>query len=333
VFIQAIKEIIMAHMIDTLSKGRASYASTQREWHGLGQLMPTGQTIEQWQAAAGMDYKIQRGRIRYATDVVQFDTKVSDLHVVDDKVVLFRSDTLAPLGVVSDGYKVVQPADVLELFREWAAAGGVTIESAGVLFGGKRYFATAKLSETVSLDGSGDKLVLYALFSTSADGSLASEVRLVTIRVVCNNTLRLALGTGAAYRVTHRSVFSIETAKSVIESANQEFGAFMQTARKLAHIKMQAEEAEHMTVKLLTKSSEAVARESAAFDKIMSLFNGAGKGSNLESAHDTAWGWLNAVTEYADHHVRARTDENRKAAALWGAGDALKQKALSLVTA
>jgi phage/plasmid-like protein (TIGR03299 family) len=265
--------------------------------------------------------------------VVQFDTKVSDLHVVDDKLVLFRSDTLAPLGVVSDGYKVVQPADVLELFREWAAAGGVTIESAGVLFGGKRYFATAKLSETVSLDGSGDKLVLYALFSTSADGSLASEVRLVTIRVVCNNTLRLALGTGAAYRVTHRSVFSIETAKSVIESANQEFGAFMQMARDLAHIKMQAEEAEHMTVKLLAKSSEAVARESAAFDKIMSLFNGAGKGSNFESAHDTAWGWLNAVTEYADHHVRARSDENRKAAALWGAGDALKQKALSLVTA
>ena len=323
----------MAHMIDTISKGRASYASTQREWHGLGQLMPTGQTIEQWQAAAGMDYKIQRGRIRYATQQLSINDYVGNLQVMDDKVVLFRSDTFAPLGVVSDGYKVVQPADVLELFREWAAAGGVTIESAGVLFGGKRYFATAKLSETISLDGSGDKLVLYALFSTSADGSLASEVRLVTIRVVCNNTLRLALGTGAAYRVTHRSVFSIETAKSVIESANQEFGAFMQTARKLAHIKMQAEEAEHMTVKLLTKSSEAVARESKAFDRIMSLFKGEGKGADFESAYETAWGWLNAVTEYADHHVRAQSDENRKAAALWGAGDALKQKALSLVTA
>jgi len=323
----------MAHMIDTISKGRASYASTQREWHGLGQLMPTGQTIEQWQAAAGMDYKIQRGRIRYATQQLSINDYVGNLQVMDDKVVLFRSDTFAPLGVVSDGYKVVQPADVLELFREWAAAGGVTIESAGVLFVGKRYFATAKLSETISLDGSGDKLVLYALFSTSADGSLASEVRLVTIRVVCNNTLRLALGTGAAYRVTHRSVFSIETAKSVIESANQEFGAFMQTARKLAHIKMQAEEAEHMTVKLLTKSSEAVARESKAFDRIMSLFKGEGKGADFESAYETAWGWLNAVTEYADHHVRAQSDENRKAAALWGAGDALKQKALSLVTA
>ena len=323
----------MAHQIDTTSRNTASYASTQREWHGLGQLMPIGASVEEWQRQAGMDYQIKRGRVRYATELVGADTRVSDLHVIDDKVVLFRSDTGAALGLVSDSYKVVQPAEVLELFREWAAAGGVTIESAGVLFGGKRYFATAKLSETMCIDGTQDKMVLYALFSTSADGSLASEVRLVTIRVVCNNTLSIALGTAAAYRVTHRSVFSIDTAKSVIEAANQEFGSFMTMARDLAKIKMERDVAEGMTVKLLMKASEEVARESAAFDKIMSLFNGAGKGSNFETAHDTAWGWLNAVTEYADHHVRARTDENRKASALWGPGDALKQKALSLVTA
>ena len=322
----------MAHQI-FIKNGVAQYASTQREWHGLGELMPAGQTVEQWQAAAGMDYNIKRGRVRYATEMLGPNASVSELQVFDDKVVLFRSDTGAALGLVSESYKVVQPAAVLELFREWAAAGGVTIESAGCLFGGKRYFATAKLSETMCIDGTQDKIVLYALFSTSADGSLASEVRLVTVRVVCNNTLRIALGTGAAYRVTHRSVFSIETAKSVIEDANQEFGAFMQSARTLAKVKMEQDIAEAMTVKLLTKTSEAVARESAAFDKIMALFNGQGKGSNFETAHDTAWGWLNAVTEYADHHVRARTDENRKAAALWGAGDALKQKALTLVSA
>jgi hypothetical protein len=101
----------------------------------------------------------------------------------------------------------------------------------------------------------------------------------------------------------------------------------------LAKIKLQTEDAETMTVKLLAKASDEVARESAAFSRIMALFNGEGKGSNFETAHETAWGWLNAVTEYADHHVRARTDENRKASALWGPGDALKQKALSLVTA
>ena len=280
-----------------------------------------------------MDYQIKRGRIRYATEVVNPNTTASQLQTVDDKLVLFRSDTLAPLGVVSDSYKVVQPAAVLEFFREWADKGGVTIESAGVLFGGKRYFATAKLGDAVSVDGGRDKVVPYALLSTSADGSLATECRWTTVRTVCNNTLSIALKGKAAFKVSHRSVFKPEAARDAVEAANEEFSAFMQTARSLANIKVNTDRAEHMTIKLLTKTSEQVARESAAFDRIMGLFNGAGKGSNFESAHDTAWGWLNAVTEYADHHVRARTDENRKAAALWGAGDALKQKALTLVSA
>jgi len=322
----------MAHQISFVN-GVAQYASTQREWHGLGELMPAGQTVEQWQKAAGMDYEIKRGLVRYATERLDPNAAIHNLKTIDDKIVLFRSDTGAPLGVASDSYKVVQPSAVLEFFREWADKGGVTIESAGVLFGGKRYFATAKLADAVSLDGGRDRVVPYALLSTSADGSLATECRWTTVRTVCNNTLSIALKGKSAFKVSHRSVFNPDDARSAVEAANEEFSAFMQTARSLANIKMEQDIAENFTVRLLTKSSEAVARESAAFERIMGLFNGAGKGSNFESAHDTAWGWLNAVTEYADHHVRARSDENRKAAALWGAGDALKQKALSLVTA
>jgi hypothetical protein len=128
-------------------------------------------------------------------------------------------------------------------------------------------------------------------------------------------------------------VLVADDARDAIEAANEEFGSFMTMARYLATVRVKADEAEDMTVKLLTKSSEAVARESAAFDRIMALFNGEAKGSDIVTAHDTAWGWLNAVTEYADHHIRARTDENRKASALWGPGDALKQKAVALLTA
>jgi phage/plasmid-like protein (TIGR03299 family) len=323
----------MAHQLDTISRATVSYASTQREWHGLGQLMPVGQTVEQWQKAANMDYAIKRGRVRYSTSHLQADTLASDLHAVDDKVVLFRNDTGAALGVVSDSYKVVQPAEVLEFFREWADKGGVTIESAGVLFGGRRYFATAKLADAVSVDGGRDKVVPYALLSTSADGSLATECRWTTVRTVCNNTLSMALKGKSAFKVSHRSVFVADDARDAIEAANTEFSSFMTMARDLAKIKIDADKAEDMTVKLLTKSSEAVARESAAFDRIMALFNGEAKGSNLESSYQTAWGFLNAVTEYADHHIRARTDENRKASALWGPGDALKQKAVALLTA
>lgn len=322
----------MAHQISIVN-GVAQYASTQREWHGLGQLMPLGATVEEWQKQAGMDYEIKRSRIRYATGMVNPTDAIGNLKTLDEKLVLFRNDTGAPLGVVSDSYKVVQPAAVLEFFREWADKGGVTIESAGVLFGGKRYFATAKLADAASVDGGRDRIVPYALLSTSADGSLATECRWTTVRTVCNNTLSMALKGKSAFKVSHRSVFNPDDARDAVEAANAEFSSFMTMARDLAKIKVDADKAEDLTLKLVMKSSEEVARESAAFGKIMALFNGEAKGSNFETAHDTAWGWLNAVTEYADHHVRARTDENRQASALWGPGDALKQKAVALLTA
>jgi len=54
----------MAHQIDTTSINRASYASTQREWHGLGELMPAGQSLEAGAQAAGMEYLVQRATVR-----------------------------------------------------------------------------------------------------------------------------------------------------------------------------------------------------------------------------------------------------------------------------
>lgn len=321
----------MAHQI-AITNGKAQYASTQREWHGLGQLMVPNQPIEQWQAAAGMDYEVQRGYVRYATERGQ---NAEQMKVVKDKVVLFRSDTKDALGVVSDSYKVVQPREVLEFFRNWADAGGMTIESAGVLFGGKRYFATAKLAEGVCVDGYSDKVVPYALLSTSADGSLATEARWTTVRVVCNNTLTMARDGKAAVRVTHRSEFKPDDVRSVLEEANAEFKAFMEMGRQLAAIKVHRPLAEDLCVELFRtgkKDADAI-RESRGFIRVMELFNGAARGATLETAQETAWGWLNAVTEYADHHIRAHSDENRTASALWGQGDALKNRAVELALA
>jgi len=321
----------MAHQI-AITNGVAQYASTQREWHGLGQLMLPGQSIEKWQEEAGMNYEVQRGYVRYATERGQ---SADAMKVVKDKVVLFRSDTKDALGVVSDSYKVVQPREVLEFFRDWATAGGMTIESAGVLFGGKRYFATAKLADGVCVDGYSDKVVPYALLSTSADGSLATEARWTTVRVVCNNTLSMARGGKAAVRVTHRSEFKPEEIRGVMETANEEFKAFMEMGRTLAGIKVARPLAEDLTMHLFKGNSTDTdkVRETRGFIRVMELFNGAARGAQLETANQTAWGWLNSVTEYADHHIRAHSDENRTASALWGQGDTLKNRAVELALA
>ena len=161
---------------------------------------------------------------------------------------------------------------------------------------------------------------------------LATEGRITTVRVVCNNTLRLASRDASSFKVSHRSTFKAEECRTIIENAHAEFGAFMLTTRKLAGIKVERKLAEEMTLALLRKAESDAdkVRESRGYGKILELFNGTGKGSMLETSRETAFGWLNACTEYVDHHVRAQSEENRTAAALWGQGDALKQRALEI---
>jgi hypothetical protein len=140
----------------------------------------------------------------------------------------------------------------------------------------------------------------------------------------------------AAVRVTHRSEFKPEEVQSVLENANAEFHAFMEMSRQLAGIRVSRPLAEDLTMHLFktgtTKDADKV-KESRGFIRVMELFNGAARGAQLETANQTAWGWLNAVTEYADHHIRAHSDENRTASALWGQGDTLKNRAVELALA
>lgn len=321
----------MGHGITTIN-GVAQYASTEREWHSLGQLMLPGATIEKWQQDSGLNYEVQRGYVRFATERGQ---AAEDMGKIEDKVVLFRSDTKQHLGVVSDSYKVVQPKEVLEFFRDWADQGGLSIESAGVLFSGKRYFATAKLADGVDLGGKHkDRVVPYALLSTSADGSLATECRWTTVRTVCNNTLTMARNSAACHRTTHRSKFQPNEARKAVEAAHEEFGAFMEMARDLSMIKVNAEKAQDLTLRLFRagKKDDDAVRASAGYNRVLGLFGGDGKGATLDTAWETGWGWLNAVTEYADQHIRSQSEENRIASAMWGQGDDLKQKALDLIS-
>ena len=73
----------MAHQIDTTSRTTASYASTEVEWHGLGQRMLPGASVEEWQKAANMDYKVQRAVIRYATERLTADAPLHNLKTIE----------------------------------------------------------------------------------------------------------------------------------------------------------------------------------------------------------------------------------------------------------
>jgi hypothetical protein len=143
-----------------------------------------------------------------------------------------------------------------------------------------------------------------------------------------------------SYRVTHKSVFNPAQMRKHLGIADTSFDKFIEHARTMANVDLRKGVAEELTTTLLLPdgNDEQAAltaeidkvRDSLAFKRITALFNGEGKGSRLEGVRGTAWGWLNSVTEYVDHHARCTSIDNRMQSAWFGAGDALKTKALEM---
>lgn len=314
----------MAHEI-TQKNGRAEMAYIgATPWHGLGQKLEQDASIETWQEAAGMGWKIKASPLSY-----QFEDQSLEF---PEKVALHRDDDGGPLGVVSNRYKVVQPAEVLDFFSEFATAGKMQLETAGTLFGGKRFWALAKTSETMELPGK-DQVNGYFLLASSADGTLQTQARFTSVRVVCNNTLSVATGNSpATVKVRHSTTFDASYVKMQLKEAHSSWSTFKGIATKLSNTTLHVNDAQELTAKLLRINTDEEIHRSAAFRKIMDNVQN-GIGMSLPSASETRWGWVNAVTQFVDHDARGKTDSHRMSSAWFGVGNELKNKALELAAA
>lgn len=172
----------MAHLVETMAYAGAT------PWHGLGNQLTQNQPIEVWQREAGMDWQILESPVHFKSEVAGH---LGAIHSFPEQKVLFRSDTKAPLSVVSQRYHTVQPREVLEFYRDLTEVSGYELETAGVLKGGRKFWALARTGQGAALKGN-DQVNGYLLLATSCDGTLATTVTPTTVRVVCNNTLTIA---------------------------------------------------------------------------------------------------------------------------------------------
>lgn len=316
----------MAHELTIRANGLAEMAYVgATPWHGLGQILVPDSTIEQWRTAAGLDWTIERSPVKFLNGT---------LHDWPDQHVLYRSDTQTPLSIVTKKYNVVQPVDVLEFFRNLVADAGFQIETAGTLKGGKRIWALAKTGlagEVVD----GDNVKAYLLLVTSCDGGLATTAMFTSVRVVCNNTLQLSLGESSSNRVKvrHNTVFDPELVKDELGlSARTEFDTFITRMKDLSNKSITENVASEIVEQIFAKKGATdPIRKSKGFTTVMQLFGGAGRGAALDGVRGTGWGLVNAFTEYADFHARARNQDNRLNSAWFGPGADLKQSVVSLL--
>jgi len=298
-------------------------------WHGLGNQLSPRQPLEVWAREAGMNWTIESAEVRY---VAGGSSNLGSIHAFPEQRVLFRSDTKEPLSVVSSRYQVVQPKDILEFYRDLTEVGGFELETAGVLKDGKKLWALARTGQSVALKGK-DTVNGYLLLATACDGTLATTAQFTSVRVVCNNTLQIALGDSAgAVKVPHRSQFDAQAVKRQLGIAISSWDGFMTRMKALAERKVNDAVAEKFFQRVLTYTSSGQnmpvsATNDRAIKAAHELYAGRGRGATLPSASGTAWGLLNSVTEFVDHQRRARSEDHRRDAAWFGAGATLKQRA------
>jgi phage/plasmid-like protein (TIGR03299 family) len=308
------------HLVATMA-----YAG-EKPWHGLGNKLTTLQPLDVWKRQAGMDWMIEESEVRYITG----NHSVGAIHSFPEQKVLYRSDTKRPLAVVSKRFQVVQPEEVLEFYRDLTENAGFELETAGVLKEGRKFWALARTGQSAALKGK-DQVNGYLLLATACDGSLATTAQFTSVRVVCNNTLQVALGDNrGAVKVPHRSEFNADAVKQQLGITVAPWNRFVAKMKDLVACPVDPDSVDGLLRRMLTypgQPGHAPVVNEQAMRSVRALYDGGGRGAQLASSRGTAWGLLNSVTEYVDHHRRARSDDHRREAAWFGQGAQFKQRA------
>jgi len=326
----------MAHQID-FSNGRANTAYVgETPWHGLGQRLLPEATIDEWVIAAGLSFEAKESPIHYQTEQGPI--------AFPGKKALYRSDTMAGLGVVSTEYQPVQPRTILDTFEQMSEVIGMKLETAGSLFDGRRVWGMAKIDGFDIDVKANDTIKPYLLLCTSFDGTLATTAKFTSVRVVCNNTLSLTIGAkeeenAAGFRDTlkirHIQEYKPEMIERFAEGWIASWNDHGNSMKKLASESVDARGVDRFLCDLFLRNAQDAEdvkklRDSAAYNNVVSLFeqrNQIGSDGSMSK-----WMLLNAVTEYTDWSA-GRMQSNRLESAWFGAGSKLKQRAADLLLA
>lgn len=323
----------MAHELSFID-GKAEMAwCGEAPWHDCGSELVVGSPIEVWLKAAHMEWEILRTAVEYKIPTDSIDVPFEHM-LFADKHVLYRSDNLRPLSVVSPTYNIVQPYEVLEFYRDLVGLADMQLETAGVLFGGKRFWALANTGRMAELKGD-DTIKGYLLLSTSCDGTMATTARFTSVRVVCNNTLSIATQQNASViRVPHRGLWDPDQVKKQLGLIDNSWSIFKDQITRLSETVSERDQVAEYLVKLfgdedipVDEQSPAVAAKCAG---VWDLYTNAGKGAHMASAEGTWWGVVNAVTQTIDYHTQHRTTDARLNNAWFGQGNNKKTEAFEL---
>jgi phage/plasmid-like protein (TIGR03299 family) len=299
-------------------------------------------SMAQWAKDADLEWSVKSSPLMF--DVGLVDENGMPLYKEDDsRKVLYRSDTHARLGVVSQGFNAVQPSQVLGFYQKISNKLNTNLEAAGWVKNGAMIWGLAKIGDTIRIKGQ-DEIRNYLMFSTANDGTKATTVQFISKRIVCNNMLNYAFNQEKTspflIRIPHMQEITEEKEDMIISEIISGNGVhwknFESSANEMAETGIKVEDATKYFVDLLSiegannqfilpKSKDKVVL------KLIDIYQN-GVGQDTSSARNTLWGAVNAVSRYTDHEINYHSSRTAIANSQFGTGNNLKNKAFQLAS-
>ena len=315
----------MAHLLTERDNGIVEmFYQGDTPWHGLGTPVKDALTSQEALEAAHLDWQV--GKENIAT---------LDGELIEEFYRTFREDNNLTLGVVKDRYTVFQNHDAFSFMDELVQGQEAMFVTAGSIKGGKVVWALCKLPGHIEITKK-DIIENFILLMISHDGSKAVHIKHTPVRVVCNNTLSAAMGSGLSdfsTRHTAKIFDKTEDAREALGILNTNFIEFGETCKSLVDIELTEEEATQYFIDCLGIDEEKT-RGQNIIKEVLDLYNNH-DWNNGEEISGTAWAAYNSLTHYIDHNrtqgenLTTQSVENRQISAMFGQGSAIKKKALA----
>ncbi len=268
-------------------------------WHGLGTIVQEQLTSADAIKAAGLDWRVDSRPIY--TDIpggakMEIPGQRANVRDIDNKV----------LGMVSDRYKIVQNSEAFD-FTDSLIGEGCRYETAGALFGGKKIWLLASLPEQKILD---DEVIPYVCFTNAHDGFGAIQAIMTPVRVVCNNTLNLALSSARRkWSTKHVGDLSSKLAEAqhTLELANDYMTSLAAEGERLANIRVTDEKVQEILDELFPVNDDDTDRKKRNVAELKDRFMVCMFAPDILKFKGTAWGVVQAASDFATHVAPKRS--------------------------
>jgi len=300
----------MAHMVETMA-----YAG-EVPWHGLGTKVPADLTPEQMLQAAGLDWEVNKVDLTYGDGLV-----------VPGKKGLVRSSDGAYLDTIGDDWNPLQNSEAFEFFNDFVMAGDMEMNTAGSLEDGRRTWALAKIKDAVFEIVKDDITECYLLFSNPHKYGMSITVMMTPIRVVCNNTITMALNGASEHmvKINHRSEFDADAVKETLGVAKDKLDTYKEAAQFLSTKNYTKDSIVEYFNEVFpftaNKRDNDMSRNTKLAMEVLDTQPGA------EYGRGTFWQAFNTVTYLTDHEL-GRSNDTRLTSAWFGANRKKKIVAL-----